>query len=122
MTGWTVSDADGSAPGSIRVAVKEYVSRYAAICLTPERTAGLLHEGAERAFALAGLGSPNVLEHRIEVEFDAVQLADAPSIIPTVDLVYGRRVGFDAASMTEAMKTFKIVSAIAAGARTDVYG
>jgi D-amino peptidase len=33
-----------------------------------------------------------------------------------------RRVGFDAASMTEAMKAFKVVTAIASGAVEGSYG
>ena len=33
-----------------------------------------------------------------------------------------RRVGFDAATMTDAMKAFKIVTAIAAGAVEGAYG
>ncbi len=97
------------------------MSRYAAICLTPARTFALQRAAAARAAAQVGRRAPLVAEHRIEVEFDAVQLADAAGIIPTVEQVGERRVAFTAASMTDAMKTFKIVSAIAGGAREDTY-
>ena len=39
-----------------------------------------------------------------------------------MSLVGTRRVGFDADSMTEAMKAFKVVTAIAAGAMEGIYG
>ncbi|MBO0841385.1 MAG: M55 family metallopeptidase, partial [Sciscionella sp.] len=60
--------------------------------------------------------------HRVEVEFDATHLAAAAAVVPTVDQIDVRRVGFDAPTMTEAMKAFKIVTAIAAGAIEGVYG
>jgi D-amino peptidase len=114
-------DAEGYAPDAEKVAVKEYVSRYAAICLTPATTFRLQREAATRAAAMVGRTAATPREHSIELEFDAVQLADATSLIPTVEQLGERRVGFTAATMTEAMKTFKIVSAIAGGAREDVY-
>jgi D-amino peptidase len=56
------------------------------------------------------------------VEFDASHLAQATAVIPTVEQIGVRRVGFDAATMTEAMKAFKVVTAIAAGAVQGIYG
>jgi D-amino peptidase len=43
-------------------------------------------------------------------------------VVPTVEQVGVRRVGFDAPSMTDAMRAFKIVTAIAAGAVQGGYG
>jgi D-amino peptidase len=119
----TCRDATGYAPDALTVAVKRYVSRYAAVCTPPARTAAVIREAARRAMTKAGHQEPPpVRPHRIEVEFDATHLADAAAVIPTVGLLGERRVGFEAASMTEAMKAFKIVSAIAAGAVEGVYG
>ncbi|MBN6040159.1 M55 family metallopeptidase [Amycolatopsis sp. 195334CR] len=118
----TCEDAADYAPGAELVAVKECVSRYAAICLPPSRTAELQTEAARRAMARAGRGEPSPRGHRIEVEFDASHLAQATAVIPTVDQVGVRRVGFDAPNMTEAMKAFKVVTAIAAGAVQGKYG
>lgn len=115
-------DANSYAPDALTVAVKRYVSRYAAVCTPPARTSTVIREAARRAMTRAGRNSPAVGPHRIEVEFDATHLADATAVIPTVSLVSERRVAFDAPSMTEAMKTFKIVTAIAAGAVEGIYG
>jgi D-amino peptidase len=72
--------------------------------------------------ASAGRSDGVVSADRIEVEFDATRLADAAAVVPTVDLIGTRRVGFDAPSMTEAMKAFKIVTHVAAGAIEGIYG
>ena len=114
-------DALRYAPDAEHVAVKEYVSRYTAICLPPARTFELQREAAGRAATRAGRTEALARPHRIEVEFDAVQLADATANIPTVEQTGDRRVAFDAPTMTEAMKAFKIVSSIAAAAREVFY-
>jgi len=118
----TCDDAAGYAPAARRVAVKECVSRYAAICAPPTLTAQWITAGAAAAMAAAGRGEPKPATHRIEVEFDASHLAEAAAVVPTVDLIGVRRVGFDAPSMTAAMKAFKVVTAIAAGAVEGSYG
>lgn len=115
-------DAARYAPHAVTVAVKRCVSRYAAVCSPPARTAADLRRAAEAAMDQAGRTVGTVAPHRIEVEFDATHLADAAAVVPTVSLVSERRVGFDAESMTEAMKAFKIVTAIAAGAVEGIYG
>ncbi|MBV9844234.1 MAG: M55 family metallopeptidase [Kutzneria sp.] len=118
----TCADAGDYAPDARQAAVKECVSRYSAICLPPSRTAALIRAEATVATALAGRREPRPAPHRIEVEFDATHLAAAAAVIPTVHQVSPLRVGFDAESMTEAMKAFKIVTAIASGAVESVYG
>jgi D-amino peptidase len=116
------ADAAGYAPKARRVAVKECVSRYAAICLPPERSAEAIRAGAEAAMAGAGRDEPRPAAHRVEVEFDATHLALAASAVPTVEQIGVRRIAFDAPTMTEAMKAFKVVTAVAGGAVQGIYG
>jgi D-amino peptidase len=118
----TCDDANDYAPAARVAAVKECVSRYAAICLPPARTSELIRDQATQAMTLAGRSKPHPAPHRIEVEFDATHLAHATAVIPTVELIATRRIGFDAPTMTEAMKAFKVVTAIAAGTLEGIYG
>jgi D-amino peptidase len=118
----TCVDANDYAPGAQTVAVKECVSRYAAICLPPRRTAADIAAAAKASMADAGRFEPRSTRHRIEIEFDATHLAHAAAVVPTVELVGVRRVGFEAPDMTEAMKTFKVVTAIASSAVEGSYG
>lgn len=118
----TCVDAASYAPDAVGVAVKECVSRYAAVCLPPAVAFSQITETATAAMRRAGRFAGAVAPHRIEVEFDASHLADAAAVVPTVELTGVRRVGFDAASMTEAMKAFKVVTHIAAGAIEGIYG
>ncbi|MCA1654922.1 MAG: M55 family metallopeptidase [Pseudonocardiaceae bacterium] len=118
----TCVDASSYAPDARTVAVKECVSRYAAICTPPSVTATAIAFAAREAMASAGRFTGSVSGHRIEVEFDAAHLAAAAAVVPTVEQLDVRRVGFDAASMTEAMKAFKVVTAIASGAVEGNYG
>lgn len=118
----TCVDAADYAPSAQTVAVKECVSRYAAICLPPRRTAAEISAAAKASMAHAGRVEPKSSPHRIEIEFDATHLAHAVAVVPTVEPVGVRRVGFDAPDMTEAMKAFKVVTAIAYGAVEGIYG
>lgn len=118
----TCSDAARYAPAAPSVAVKTCVSRYAAICLPPARTVALQRAAAASAMALAGRTEARPGPHRIEIEFDATHLADAAATVPTVELIADRRVGYDSSTMERAMKTFRVVSAVVAGAREGAYG
>jgi D-amino peptidase len=118
----TCADAGTYVPGAKTVAVKECVSRYAAICLPPTVTATAIEDASRAGMAQAGRFTGDVSGHRIEVEFDAAHLAAAAAVVPTVEQLEVRRVGFDAASMTAAMKAFKVVTAIASGAVEGNYG
>jgi D-amino peptidase len=118
----TCADAASYAPDAHRVAVKECVSRYAAICAPPQRTAEWIESAAKAAMSQAGRTDPVEAAHHIDIEFDATHLAAAAAVVPTVDQTDVRRVGFDAATMTDAMKAFKIVTAIASGAIEGAYG
>lgn len=115
-------DARGYAPQAQLVTVKECVSRYAAICLPPARTAELLTSAARECTVRAGERTTQPAAHHIEVEFDASHLAQATAVIPTVEQIDVRRISLDAPNMTEAMKAFKVVTAIAAGAVQGKYG
>ncbi|NEE05249.1 M55 family metallopeptidase, partial [Streptomyces sp. SID7499] len=54
----TCVDAEGYAPDARKVAVKDYVSRYAAVCRTPARTAADIRAAAKAACPLAGRREP----------------------------------------------------------------
>jgi D-amino peptidase len=118
----TCVDAADYAPGAETVAVKECVSRYAAICLPPRRTSAEIASAAKASMARAGRSEPRTGGRRIEIEFDATHLAHAAAVVPTVEPVGVRRVGFEAPDMTAAMKTFKVVTAIASSAVEGSYG
>lgn len=118
----TCADAVSYVPRVRLVAVKECVSRYAAICAPPQVTAAEITEQARAGMARAGRFAGSAAAHRIEVEFDAAHLAAAAAVVPTVEQLDVRRVGFDAATMTDAMKAFKVVTAIASGAVEGNYG
>src|SRR5919198_4285950 len=63
----TCVDAADYAPSAQTVAVKECVSRYAAICLPPRRTSAEIAAAAKAAMASAGRFEPRSMGHRIEV-------------------------------------------------------
>jgi len=118
----TCADASGYAPAARTVAVKSYVSRYAAVCLPPARTFALQRAEAANSAALAGRTRGAVTSHRIEIEFDATHLADAAATVPTVELLAPRRVGYDSPSMHTATTTLRVVGSIVGSAREGAYG
>lgn len=117
-----VEDADGYAPEAIGVAVKDCVSRYAAVCRTPERTAADLSRAASLAALLAVRREPVAGAHRVEVEFDAGHLAQAATVVPGVERCGERRIGYDSATMYAAIRCFKAVTTIASQAMEEQYG
>lgn len=118
----TCADARDYAPQARAVAVKECVSRYAAICEPPERTAELIRAGAEGAMQRAGRGEGRAGAHRVEIEFDAAQLADAAAVVPTVERTGVRTVAYEAPTMTETMRAFKVVATVAGRSVQGEYG
>ncbi|SDK18230.1 D-amino peptidase [Actinopolyspora mzabensis] len=118
----TCMDARDYTPGSHTVAVKECVSRYAAVCSPPERTASEISSTAELAMRRAGRGTAKTSAHRVELEFTGTHLADAVELIPTVERTGARTVDFEAADMTTAMKTFKVITTVASRAVQELYG
>ncbi|GGM74039.1 peptide ABC transporter substrate-binding protein [Longimycelium tulufanense] len=118
----TCQESADYAPRARRIPVKTAVSRYAALCSPPRRTAAEIEEAARLAMGTAGATTPDRRPHRIEVEFDATHLAAATALIPTVEQVGPRRVYFDADTMTEAMCCFKVLTQVADKAIEPLYG
>jgi D-amino peptidase len=119
----TCEDANGYAPGARKVAVKDHVSRYAAVCRTPVRTAADIRAAAKEATALAvrhepAANGPFVLE----LEFDAAHLSAAATVVPGVKCAGERRVGYTSDTMYEAIRTFKAVTTIVSAAVEEQYG
>jgi D-amino peptidase len=106
----------------VGIAVKDYISRYAAACRTPKWAVRAIRKGAAEAVALAGRRAPVAEPHRIEVEFDAEHLAGAVTVIPGVELAGERRVAFELATMYEAIRCFKAVTQIASASMEEQYG
>ncbi|MDK0523210.1 M55 family metallopeptidase [Streptomyces sp. ML-6] len=119
----TCVDAEGYAPRAHKVAVKDYVSRYAAVCRTPARTAADIRAAAKEATALAVRHTPaKGGPHTIELEFDAEHLAGAATVVPGVVPSGERRVAYTSATMYEAIRTFKAVTTIVSSAVEEQYG
>ncbi|ARQ67877.1 M55 family metallopeptidase [Streptomyces marincola] len=119
----TCLDAGGYAPGVPAVAVKDYVSRYAAVCRTPARTAADIRAAAADAVAHAVRRPPaEPVARRIEVEFDAEHLAGAAAIVPGVERTEPLRVAFTAESMYEGIRCFKAVTTLVSAAVEEWYG
>ena len=119
----TCEDALGYAPEAHKVAVKDHVSRYAAVCRTPKRTAAEIRSAAKAATALAVrhepvLGGP----FTVELEFDAEHLAAAATVVPGVARGGERRVAYTGATMYESIRTFKAVTTIVSAAVEEQYG
>lgn len=119
----TCADAAGYAPDAVTVAVKDHVSRYAAVCRTPARTAADIRAAAKEAAALAARyepvpGGP----FAVEVEFDAEHLAMAATVVPGVERSGERRVGYTSGTMYEGIRTFKAVTTIVSAAVEEQYG
>ncbi|CAM5722356.1 M55 family metallopeptidase [Streptomyces fumanus] len=116
-------DALGYAPEARKVAVKDHVSRYAAVCRTPARTAADIRAAAQDATALAVRHEPvSGGPFGVAVEFDAEHLADASTVVPGVARIGERKVGYTTGTMYEAIRTFKAVTTIASAAVEEQYG
>ncbi|MEU9699476.1 M55 family metallopeptidase [Streptomyces sp. NPDC014870] len=119
----TCEDALGYAPESRKVAVKDYVSRYAAVCRTPKRTASEIRAAAKDAVALAVRHEPVAAgPFTVELEFDAEHLAGAATVVPGVARSGERRVAYTSATMYEGIRTFKAVTTIVSAAVEEQYG
>lgn len=119
----TCVDADGYAPAARKVAVKDYVSRYAAVCRTPGRTASDIRGAAKEAAALAMRFEPvRGGPFTVELEFDAEHLAAAATVVPGVAGSGERRVAYTSETMYEGIRTFKAVTTIVSAAVEEQYG
>ncbi|MFI0235466.1 M55 family metallopeptidase [Streptomyces sp. NPDC016845] len=116
-------DALGYAPEARKVAVKDHVSRYAAVCRTPARTAADIRAAAQDAASLAVRYEPvRGGPFTIEVEFDAEHLAMASTVVPGVERIGERRIAYTHETMYEGIRTFKAVTTIASAAVEEQYG
>ncbi|MBW8794929.1 MAG: M55 family metallopeptidase [Streptomyces sp.] len=116
-------DALGYAPEARKVAVKDHVSRYAAVCRTPARTAADIRAAAKEATALAVRHEPvSGGPFTIALEFDAEHLALAATVVPGVDQVGERKVAYTEGTMYDGIRTFKAVTTIVSAAVEEQYG
>jgi D-amino peptidase len=116
-------DAERYAPEAEKVAVKDCVSRYAAICRPPARTAREIKAAAEKAMALAGRReAADTGPFTVEVEFDATHLPVAAAVVPTVEITAPRRVTYTNPTMYQAIRTFKAITTLASSAVEETYG
>ncbi|GAA5019903.1 M55 family metallopeptidase [Kitasatospora paranensis] len=116
-------DAAGYAPGAVTAAVKDCVSRYAAVCRPPAVTFEQIRAAARRAASLClRAESATGRTFEVEVEFDAAHLAAATAVVPTVRRTDVRRVAYTADSAYGLIRTFKTVTTVAAAAVENNYG
>lgn len=118
----TCLDAAEYAPQARAYAVKDYVSRYAAVCRAPARTAAGIRAAAEDAVRLAGRREPAVRAHEVELEFDAEHLAGAATVVPGVSRTGERRVAYRSPDMYEGIRCFKAVTTVVGAAVEESYG
>lgn len=118
----TCADAESYAPGAEKVAVKEAVDRYTAVCLTPVRTSSLLRSGAA-AGALTGQVPPLPPgPYRCEVTFTGTSSATMAACVPTVRRIAPRTVAFEQDTVAELYPCFRVVARMGAGAAEPGYG
>ncbi|MEU7602897.1 M55 family metallopeptidase [Streptomyces sp. NPDC040724] len=119
----TCVDAAGYAPDAVTVAVKDHVSRYAAVCRTPARTAADIRAAAKEAAALAVRHEPvGAGPFTVELEFDAEHLAMAATVVPGVERCGERRVAYTSETMYEGIRAFKAVTTVVSAAVEEQYG
>jgi len=119
----TCADAASYAPAAPKVAVKECVSRYSAVCLPPAVTAAAIRSAASQAAALAGRRPPaRGALFQVEIEVDAAQLAQAAALVPGVRRTGDRAVVYESPSAWEMIRCFKVVTVMISDAGEDYYG
>ncbi|MGW7556240.1 M55 family metallopeptidase, partial [Streptomyces rimosus] len=119
----TCDDAAGYAPDARAVAVKDYVSRYAAVCRPPARTAADIRAAAREAAALAVRTEPvRGGPYTVEMEFDAEHLVGQATCVPGVERTGERRVAYTSENMYEAIRCFKTVTTVVSSAVEEQYG
>lgn len=115
-------DAKTYAAQAQAVAVKDYVSRYAARCRPPTRTFADIRAAAKQATALAVRHEPVARPYTVEVEVDATQLADFAIMVPTVERVGERRVSYTAPTARDMIRCFKSVTTLISNGIEKNYG
>ncbi|MDT0300999.1 M55 family metallopeptidase [Streptomonospora wellingtoniae] len=116
-------DAAAYAPDAHTVAVKRYVSRYAALCRPPGATAEDIADAAEAAAAEAGRTAAAARGPlTVEVELDAAHLAGAAALVPGVEQTGARRVRYTSQTAFEMIRCFKAVTTLVSNAVEADYG
>jgi D-amino peptidase len=118
----TCADAEDYAPKAEKVAVKEAVDRYAAVCLPPARTASLLRSAAAAGVQSAEVPPLPAGPYRVEVTFVGTSSAAMAACIPTVQRLGPRTVALTMDTIAELYPCFRIVTRIGAGAAEPGYG
>lgn len=133
------ADAAGYAPQAPAVAVKDCVSRYAAVCRPPQETAAAITAAAAQAGKLAGRRSPHEPGagsagggsgsgaatqdgFTLEIEVDAAQLAQAAAIVPGVRRTGDRSVSYHSTTAWDMIRCFKTVTTMIDAAVEAHYG
>ena len=109
----TCADAEDYAPGAQRVAVKQCVDRFTAVCLPPARTAELITAGAQTGLRDLRPGEPVRGPFSYEVEFDGAQAVLACTGVPGVTASGERSVTFTLPTMAEAIRCFRVLTVLA---------
>ncbi len=115
-------DAGDWAPSAERVAVKRCIDRYTAQCLPAARTQVMIRDAAQRSLERCERPARPAGPFTYEVVFDAAQAVTATTAIPGVEQTDERRISFTLPTMVEAIRCFKVVSALAAGSTEKFYG
>ena len=116
-------DAATYAPAARTVAVKDYVSRYAAVCRPPARTHADIVVASRDAMSLAGRQETRSSgPHEVEIEVDATHLVGNACMVPGVERVAERRVRYASPTAYEMLRTFKAVTTLIASAVEKNYG
>lgn len=116
-------DAESYAPFARTVAVKDHVSRYAARCRPPARTAADIRGAAEGSMTLAGRVDPVVPAPKaMEIEVDSAQLAQAAAIVPGVTRTGALRVRYTSPDAYEMIRAFKTVTTMISNGMEKDYG
>lgn len=119
----TCADAAGYAATAPAVAVKDCVSRYAAVCRPPAVTSASIRQAAAQGARLAARQEPaSARDFLVQVEVDAAQLAQAAAIVPGVRRVGDRTVEYVARSAYDMIRCFKVVCTMISAALEADYG
>jgi D-amino peptidase len=117
------AEASDYSPDAEQVVVKQCVSRYAARCSPPARTAAAIRAAAQRAAGLAGRRSGGGLsEYQVRIEVDATQLAQAAALVPGVRRTGDRCVSYATPAAREMIRCFKVICTMITAALEDRYG
>ena len=120
----TGEDAASYAPQAQTSAVKDWVSRYSAVCRLPRVTASGIRAAAASALKLAGRREPSRDPggYRVEVDVDAAQLAQAAAVVPTVQRTGERSVAYSSGTAWDMIRCFKAVTTVISAAIENAYG